>query len=975
MSRKNYVILSLILAVCLPAATYCSAAPAPKKMSRSVKNVKSSGNKKTKNTKEEKNTAGENLARNGLEIPWLSTYYIQPQVREDEPVKIGFYVTDWHQSEYRLLDTSRTFDVTLKIRKKPQAKDKKKVKDKVLGKQNLKAGDHEFDAGKFPEGEYLIELSAVDQYGRKSPVLFHEFQVKKDFSIPEKSVYRMKEADLEKYKISNQGDLGIFHFFDASGLESTEDVQIMLIKASEKMEVPPGRYMVIAGAEKHNPEKMKNHRGARGVPEPEWLPVHWSHSSCMVIYADDYNKGKVEADSVLTGKGLNQFLADVREKGFKKIILLPGTYRISNQTPVTVPAGITLDLNGATVKLNQFTGDSAAQIIIPDGYDTHVVNGIVEGDYFEHDYKNSEHKAEWVCGIKMEGEAKYSSFENILVRYIAGYGVTHGFKGHYGKHLPVKGFEKGTIDEKTGKRLPDVKGLAVSQPVSVLNHLNDGGYLAVSRFLGYQGMVGTDWSLRFHFYDAKGKYLETVYGRQYRRVRIPEKAETVRVTVYAKEPPQDDQLNMNLFRVPWNSWYKDLYILSARCVGMAPAAMYNFRVENCTFVRSGESLAKCAFDAEDGWDMMQDVWYVRNKFFKNRFNDFLTCGGHNFIIEDNEGRIHLWNRTNGYVIRNNSFRDAFFGAGNTRARTGLIRISGNTYTDSVQLGDRNKNAMSSMSTNNIQNIGTAAQDALAAVDPSQWETAEEKTAEQADPAPWFVNMLDAASAPNVECGKNGVIVGAKFTGKIKITGMLNLLKCTIEGNRDLRLEGSRLVQCKLKDFEAFLDNVLVPISDSVLENGTLNLSENGAIVIRNSTLKNFSVYIGYRIFPLRMVFENCTIENTDKPLVSTGACSIGNFSFVNCRINTGTSAPVVVYNLHRNDNRYGDGYEKQTGIIGFENCTVESQKNSVVSIEENDKPKNREKYRGQKKIVLKDKNNRYPQNFIQSKPEWWDVQK
>ena len=37
--------------------------------------------------------------------------------------------------------------------------------------------------------------------------------------------------------------------------------------------------------------------------------------------------------------------------------------------------------------------------------------------------------------------------------------------------------------------------------------------------------------------------------------------------------------------------------------------MKDMLVENCEFTKSGQVLAKCAYDAEDGWDMMQDVTF------------------------------------------------------------------------------------------------------------------------------------------------------------------------------------------------------------------------------------------------------------------------------------------------------------------------------------------------------------------------------
>ncbi len=932
MKKNFYVLLSLLLTAFLPSFLYCAETQKTEKQSQVH-----------------------------LEIPWISTYYIQPQVTEKDAVKVGFYVTDWHQSEYRLQDYSHRFHVTLKIRKK-EFQNRLTGEEKVLEKRDIKAGDHEFDVGTFPEGEYQIALTAEDMQGRKSASIFHEFRVKKDFNIPEEETYRMNEKNLKKYRISNQGDLGIFHFVDVKGL-SKEETAARIEEAAKKVKAPAGKYVVVAGAEKYDPEENKNHRGAKNCPVPEWLPVSWSWKSCKVIYADDYDKQKAEADAVATGKGLNRFLAAARKKGYRKVVMLPGTYRISNTTPIQIPSGMTVDLNGAVIKMNQYAGAKGIQIEMVDCIDSHVVNGIVEGDYFEHDYENSPNKSEWVCGIGMYGETKYSSYDRLLVRYITGYGVTNGFRGHYASHFPIPDFDYGTVDEKTGEVLTDVPGLAVSEMIGVAGYLDDGGYVAVSRFLGYQGMVGgRDWTLRYHFYDDNQQYLETIYGRQYRRMRVPEKAGYMRVSAYIhKDPPYRGDLRTNLFRVPWNSWYSNLFILSARCVGMAPGGMYNFKVENCSFVRSGENLAKCAFDAEDGWDMMQDVWFVRNKFFKNPLNEFLCCSGHNFIFEDNEARFHLWSRTNSYVVRNNVWSSAFYGAGVNRARTGLVRISGNTYTRSFHLGDRIPYKKGEDPNVTFQNN---LQSALAAVDPAQWETNPEEGGNSA--MPWFITMKDAENSERPGCGYTGMFSGTTLKG-LKKGGMLNLLNSTLDGAEDMALAGSKFIKSKVYNVTGAVHRGVLTVTGSEIRNMKLSLGSNTAVVIRDSRLEDVTIHVGYWTTPMKVILENCTIVNAGKPLVNTGVYSIGEFSFKNCTFETGSAAPINIYDMRQNNNGNGKDYEDKPGSISFENCVITNRKKCAVSVP--GRGENR------KKITVTAIGGKFPRHLAEPEVEHWEIVK
>lgn len=86
---------------------------------------------------------------------------------------------------------------------------------------------------------------------------------------------------------------------------------------------------------------------------------------------------------------------------------------------------------------------------------------------------------------------------------------------------------------------------------------------------------------------------------------------------------------------------------------MAPQAMNDMLIKNCEFINCGQTLAKCAFDAEDGWEMMQDSTFTSLNFHDNPNNVFLTCAGQNFIIDNLiNGKITLNVRTNSTVIKN-----------------------------------------------------------------------------------------------------------------------------------------------------------------------------------------------------------------------------------------------------------------------------------------------------------------------------------
>ena len=137
-----------------------------------------------------------------LKYPYVSTYYVKPTVAPDEAVKVGLFVTDFDSSKIRFLDDSHRFTSFLEYRLRGGA-------SKTVSLANLPSGDAEFDLGKLPAGEYEMRVWAVDEKGRESHRVIHDFRVRAaaDLAIPEGKVYRMTEADLAAYGIRNDGDL------------------------------------------------------------------------------------------------------------------------------------------------------------------------------------------------------------------------------------------------------------------------------------------------------------------------------------------------------------------------------------------------------------------------------------------------------------------------------------------------------------------------------------------------------------------------------------------------------------------------------------------------------------------------------------------------------------------------------------------------------------------------------------------------
>ena len=819
----------------------------------------------------------DNLSReiNINEVPYISTYYIEPKVAPNEDVIIDFYVTDYYHKEYTDEDTSETFTITVKIDGK-----------KNIVKKNIKAGDNSINIGSFKTtGEQKFSIIATDKYGRNSHELFNFFLVE-DSKEKEKSSkeYVMSKDDLLKYNIKNTDTYENKYIATLNLDEPTpETVKAELEKVAATITPKSNSYTCIIADTIGNGE-----------------PGNW-WGETIVKYSDDYNKENVMQEAYNTREGLQKLLDDVKFQGYTSIKLLPGTYRIDHSDSIWVPSDFTLDMNGSIIKLNQFTGDKALMITLNNTFDSHVINGTIEGDYYGHDYANSPNNSEWVMGISIGSEAKYSSFENLTVKDITGYGGGNGIANSRDESLyytylnptPVgDSFKLGDINRETGETI-DSTNRTTSDFITI--DVYDGiGYLSVSRYLGYQGNPCNTWNMIAHFYDGEEKYISSVDGYFYRRIGVPDGAKYMKVTILEESYPTD--LSVQYFRIPTHCAFKNITFENNRCVGLAQAAMKDMLVENCEFTRCGQSSAKCAYDAEDGWDMMQDVTFRKLNFHDNPNNDFLTCAGHNFVIEDMAaGKVYFWERTNSYIVRNSN-NIASTNLGHTsRQRSGYVRFYDNTIKGNVSIG----------------------------------------AAEENDDWPLTVK----------DCDINGRAENVIDTGLYLRCNLVKATESNSDNNWNTSLGNGNFKDCVISDktgenmggiyenctFDNISGNIhgTFDISNSTITN--LDVNTGGyepSYTFSNCELNNFQITFGYWHEGATTVFDNCTINNDDFLLRLPHYSMKKPISIINCDFTSGGANGMVVFYDDRTGGSAGELVKQD--MITIDNNKIDMDKSEFV---------------------------------------------
>ena len=396
------------------------------------------------------------------------------------------------------------------------------------------------------------------------------------------------------------------------------------------------------------------------------------------------NNSQVVEDMINCRVGLTALFKEIRDNGYRKCILPKGIYRVNrtisggsdDQTSIKLPSGLTIDMNGSTFKLHPYddrtygdignVGNVMVEII--DCIDTHLINGVLEGDYADRqsliwtdgsnaiDNMNGQHNN----ALNING-GRYNSVENIKLTQITGYSMSTSF----GKVIferpngndPVAGLLDGigiddNGDEYEGENLCSTVFKDITNFID--NELTK-RYVSCSAFLGMCMPRGKHWDYKMSFYDENRNFIESFKVQQFRVSRIPPNAK------YARATFKGTKEEVNPWEVVFHNRpsadycaFKNIEAIDNRtCI--TPARFTHLTMENINFTRSGQSITPLAIDLEDGWEEMQD-FYLRNCKVKEKSGtrELVVCAGLNIQVENcPDFRVDFRYRINGLTVRNN----------------------------------------------------------------------------------------------------------------------------------------------------------------------------------------------------------------------------------------------------------------------------------------------------------------------------------
>ena len=575
-------------------------------------------------------------------VPYLSTYYIKPTVAPNEEIILNYFVTDYYGRSYTNNSNFYNYKIVVKRDGKPD-----------IVTKNVSAGDHSVSLGSYSsEGTYHFSIVAVDQYGRYSHELFNYVRVQ---NSKIQNSYTITSSDLSSYGIviNNDKEEKEYVTVSSANFEKIENddqkatVQSAIDNAYNNGSVSSGKYKVFIPM--FGASSGTNYKGKTNG---------WK---CLKVkYGSGFDAATYLNQCATNRQNLQRLINDKANSGYNKIILPNATYMIDNN-PIDVPNGVTLDLGGSTIKMCPITGNGALMMRMTDCTDTHLCNGTIEGDYFAHDYAGSTSNSEWVSGVEMGGSCRYCSIHDLTIKNITGYGLQNSISStspngntFYGA-IKVADLEQGDIDRETGQNISCSYRLR-SGVSNISAYQGNSEFISMSIHLNYQGNEFSSWNYFMYFYDGGNNFIKAVSAYQYRQVKIPQNAYYVRIVILGERLKSNWNLHYQFFRVPTHCEFRNVTIDNARCVGMAQGQMKDFLVQDCIITNSGQSSATCSYDAEDGWDGMQDVFFENFRIYDCPNNGFLTCAGHNFVVNNmNSDAIYMWERMRWAVIKNSTF--------------------------------------------------------------------------------------------------------------------------------------------------------------------------------------------------------------------------------------------------------------------------------------------------------------------------------
>lgn len=414
-------------------------------------------------------------------------------------------------------------------------------------------------------------------------------------------------------------------------------------------------------------------------------------------YEINLEKWKIDGDPTNNAVGITNALNWAAEEGYSTIKFPTKEYLIDENSCVEIKdmSNVTIDLNGATLKLNPNALLKSKIIHMQRCVNVNLINGTIAGDINEHDYSNPT-TTEGNIGLLIDEGVLNCNFQGLTIRDSTGWGVTTGkgkefHQSRSGTEISKNNLESGSYDAATGDKVVDDKKIRTIQPLNVQDFKNvfDGDYFIFAYDFGY--MNNPHLSTREFtalFYDENGKFMEATKDQlMYKKTAIPAGAAKAHFVIHQPNLPTSGDGDFNgavafltYYEQPTGVVFEDCTFDNNKSLGMAICGGESFKIRNNTFTNTGTLSPAHAIDIEDGWEFTNDI-EISDNVFNNNIGDLVVCAGDNIVVKNNEfaGNVNFNGRATRYKIENNTFRP--------NSRPGVLGLSFEYRTDTSIQGN------------------------------------------------------------------------------------------------------------------------------------------------------------------------------------------------------------------------------------------------------------------------------------------------
>jgi len=526
------------------------------------------------------------------DCPFINLRHFNPIVTVGDGLVLHYYV----DAKAMPLANSRTIGDTFTLHVK--------LSNGVEIKKTTYAGYNSVELPVFDTpGQLWFSVWCVDSNGVGS-VEQHLDLLVKSASTP--SIYEMTENDLEQYGIQPDNDDVDVAFNNKAALSNFFAA------------VKEGGY-----------------DGVKLLKHTYWIDIHAEFGTQTYYKCKVVNKVITEVtvvdESVVISHGSSHLKTDAPTVGSACDTTDEYYYYVVNTSTaganIIFPDSFTVDLNESTIASVQFTDLRGGNIIVLNGFDSHVVNGNIVGSYDGFDFALSKIRvgggtpAEHVHCIRFGEDAKFCSIENLDISQSLGYEL--GCNGNDWTHRAISisnDAENTAVDLSTGYVI-SCENMVTSSLIDVKVNLSTVDTINVGRTGLGSYMGGTQREMFISFYDENKDYISSVKTKMYYICKVPPSTQYARLTGYGTPSDWAYSTSSGIFGFHANPktasdiTIDNCYIHDTRTSGITLANGVGITITNCKWhniaLESGAyQVTKLLGDFEDGWQKLRRVSIV-----------------------------------------------------------------------------------------------------------------------------------------------------------------------------------------------------------------------------------------------------------------------------------------------------------------------------------------------------------------------------